>query len=86
MNTIAPSADQTLRTDRVPLWALIAANTISFIGNALAGIAIPWFVLQTTGSAVLTGVAAFANTLPLVLETVMHFKQFGGASCRTSRP
>lgn len=74
MPMIAPSAEQARPNNRAPLYALVAANAISFIGNALAGIAIPWFVLQTTGSAALTGVAAFANTLPLVLGSV-----FGGA-------
>jgi MFS family permease len=29
---------------------------------------VPWFVLQATGSAALTGVAAAASTLPLVIS------------------
>jgi hypothetical protein len=28
---------------------------------------VPWFVLETTGSATRTGVTAFATTLPVVL-------------------
>ena len=36
---------------RAPLYALYAADTISLAGNAVAQLAIPWFVLTTTGSA-----------------------------------
>ncbi|HET9223248.1 MAG TPA: MFS transporter [Roseiflexaceae bacterium] len=42
----------------------MAANTISLIGSALTAIALPWFVLQTTGSAALTGLAGFFVMLP----------------------
>jgi MFS family permease len=58
---------------RTPLYALYAADTISLAGNAVAQIAIPWFVLQTTGSATLTALAVFFNFLPLVLAAF-----FGG--------
>jgi MFS family permease len=37
------------------------------IGNVLANIAIPWFVLQTTGSAAQTGIADFFAILPVIL-------------------
>jgi hypothetical protein len=33
----------------------------------LSAIAIPWFVLQTTGSATQTGITGFFNVLPVVL-------------------
>ncbi len=52
---------------RAPLHALVAANTASLLGNVVAAVAIPWFVLVTTGSVTRTGVAAFATTLPLAL-------------------
>jgi MFS family permease len=52
---------------RVPILALFTANAISMVGNMLAAIAIPWFVLQTTGSATQTGIAGFFNVLPIVL-------------------
>ena len=49
------------RPSRLPLAGLLAANAISLVGNALTAVALPWFVLQTTGSAARTGlVAAFA--------------------------
>ncbi|HEX5165061.1 MAG TPA: hypothetical protein VFV93_06675, partial [Thermomicrobiales bacterium] len=53
---------------RVPLLATIAADTISRTGNLLTAIAIPWFVLETTGSPARTGVAVFAGALPVVIS------------------
>lgn len=58
---------------RAPLYALYAADTISLAGNAVAQLAIPWFVLTTTGSAALTSLAVFFNFLPIVIATF-----FGG--------
>jgi MFS family permease len=37
------------------------------VGNVFAAIAIPWFVLQTTGSATRTGITGFFTILPVVL-------------------
>ena len=59
---------------RAPLFALFAANAVSLTGNVAALVAIPWFVLQTTGSATKTGITAFAGLLPVVLSGL-----FGGA-------
>ena len=59
---------------RLPLTALVAANATSLVGNVVASVAVPWFVLETTGSAARAGVAAFFTTLPLALGAV-----FGGA-------
>jgi MFS family permease len=56
-----------------PLYALYSANAISFIGNNLTTIAIPWFVLVTTGSAAKTGITAFFSILPIVIAGI-----FGG--------
>ena len=53
--------------------ALLAANAVSETGNVLAFVAIPWFVLQTTGSAARTGVAGGAFLLAAVVAGV-----FGG--------
>ena len=58
---------------RRPLYALYVADAISLSGNNVAQLAIPWFVLVTTGSAALTGLAVFFNFLPIVLATF-----FGG--------
>ena len=58
---------------RAPLYALYAADTISLAGNSVAQIAIPWYVLTTTGSATLTALVVFCNFLPIVLAAF-----FGG--------
>lgn len=50
-----------------PLYSLFIANAISLVGNVLTLIAIPWFVLQTTGSATKTGITGFFTILPVVL-------------------
>ena len=54
----------TRRRRQSPLHALYAANAISFVGNNLTNIAIPWFVLVTTGSAAKTGVTLFFSITP----------------------
>jgi MFS family permease len=59
---------------RLSLLALFGANAISMVGNVLAMVAIPWFVLQTTGSAAKTGIAAFFTVLATILGAF-----FGGA-------
>jgi len=53
---------------RRPLIVLLAANALSIAGNVFTTLAVPWFVLQTTGSAALTGVASAASALPLVIS------------------
>ena len=60
-------------TPRASLIALLAANAISLLGNVLAAIAIPWFVLVETGSALQTGVAALFASAPLAIGAL-----FGG--------
>lgn len=52
---------------------MLVGTGISLLGNALTAIAVPWFVLQTTGSATRTGLAAFAATAPIAIAGV-----FGG--------
>lgn len=59
--------------NRLPLLALFAANAISMVGNVLTAIAIPWFVLQTTGSATQTGITGFFSILPVIVAGL-----FGG--------
>src|SRR5918994_6774284 len=58
---------------RRPLYALYLADSVSLVGNAVSQIAVPWFVLVTTDSAALTGLAVFFNFLPQVLAAF-----FGG--------
>ena len=84
------------RLNRVPIIALFTANAISMIGNVLTNIAIPWFVLQTTGSATQTGLVGFFTCVgqPAILD--LHLSgavlgDFGGHSgirdwCRAAQP
>jgi len=51
----------------LPLYAFFIANSVSLIGNVFSAIAIPWFVLQTTGSATQTGITGFFTILPVVV-------------------
>ena len=56
---------------RAPLAALLAAEGISQTGNWLTLLAIPWFVLETTGSAAKTGVTAAVDTLAIVVAGIL---------------
>ena len=56
---------------RAPLLALLGASAVSLLGNQLTALAVPWFVLTTTGSAALTGLAGAAAVLPAVLAAVL---------------
>jgi MFS family permease len=57
--------------DRRPLVLLLAANVVSVAGNMLTIVAVPWFVLVTTGSAGRAGLVAFASTVPVVLAALL---------------
>lgn len=59
--------------NRTPIIALLAANVVSLVGSMLTLIALPWFVLQTTGSATKTGLTGFFVALPAFVAGV-----FGG--------
>ncbi|HEX4976247.1 MAG TPA: MFS transporter [Nocardioides sp.] len=52
--------------DRLPLRGWLLAEAVSLTGTRVSMVAIPWFVLTTTGSATLTGLVAFAEMAPLV--------------------
>jgi MFS family permease len=56
---------------RRPLLGLLAANAVSTAGTAMTLLAIPWFVLQTTGSAAQTGIVGACETVPLVLASAL---------------
>ncbi|HMS00856.1 MAG TPA: MFS transporter [Anaerolineales bacterium] len=62
-----PTTIQATQRTKIPIFALFTANAISLVGNVLSAIAIPWFVLQTTGSATQTGITGFFTVLPAVL-------------------
>ncbi|MFE3107792.1 MFS transporter [Kitasatospora indigofera] len=50
-----------------PLAGLLAALAVSLTGTRVSAIALPWFVLATTGSATRTGLVAFCEMTPYVL-------------------
>ncbi|MET9884822.1 MFS transporter [Streptomyces sp. NPDC006430] len=56
---------------RRPFAAVLAANTVSIAGSSLTLIGVPWFVLQTTGSAGRAGFVAFCATLPVVVAALV---------------
>ncbi len=66
--------DRATTDQRRPVMVLLAANTISQLGNTFSVLAIPWFVLATTGSAGRTGLTVAIGTLPVIVVGV-----FGGA-------
>ena len=53
---------------QLPLFTLFVASAISYVGDYFTLIAIPWFVLSTTGSVTKTGITALFSTLPSVLS------------------
>ena len=63
-----------IATTRRPLFTLYGTTLVSVTGTAMAAIAVPWFVLQTTGSAAQTGITAFFTLVPIVIGMF-----FGGA-------
>ncbi|WP_246149264.1 MFS transporter [Nonomuraea turkmeniaca] len=50
---------------------MLAAMAVAMTGTRVSAIALPWFVLTTTGSAVWTGVVAFAEMTPYVLVKLL---------------
>jgi MFS family permease len=70
-----PSGPATPRTGgragRAPLIAFLVANVVSICGTRVSAIAIPWFVLVTTGSPLKTGLVALAEMAPLVLSKAL---------------
>lgn len=62
-------ADSSVR--RAPLFALYTSNMVSAVGDVLMVLAIPWFVLQTTGSVVQTGLAAFFTTASIAISALL---------------
>lgn len=63
-NESVPAPDRMRR--RAGLVALLAADTISALGNKISIVAIPWLVLVTTGDPAKMGLVAAAELLPYV--------------------
>jgi MFS family permease len=69
--TGAPDTAPPPRPDRRPATALLGAYAVSIIGTRLSMIALPLFVLATTGSAARTGLVAMAETAPYALAQAL---------------
>jgi MFS family permease len=65
--TVASASSQ-VAPRRLPLYAFFTGSVISYVGDVLTLLAIPWFVLLTTGSVTQTGITAFFSTLPMILS------------------
>ncbi|MER6977637.1 MFS transporter [Streptomyces carpinensis] len=50
-----------------PLGGVLAAMAVSLTGTRVSAVALPWFVLVTTGSATQTGLVAFCEMTPYVV-------------------
>ncbi|WP_405406991.1 MFS transporter [Streptomyces sp. NBC_01104] len=60
-----------LTGDRRPLTTVLAANLVSITGSCLTYMGVPWFVLQSTGSATAAGIVAFCTLVPVVLAALV---------------
>lgn len=58
---------------RLPVLGSVLAGAFSTLGNAVAMVALPWFVLTLTGSPLWTGIAAAAGVVPMIAGSL-----FGG--------
>jgi MFS family permease len=64
----APSA---ARPSRRGLVGVLAAHAVALTGTRVSAIAIPWFVLVTTGSATRTGLVVFCEMAPYVVAKAL---------------
>lgn len=56
--------------ERLPMLALVCANAVSSTGDMAALVAVPWFVLEVTGSAAKTGLTGAALATGTILSGV----------------
>ncbi|HQY30662.1 MAG TPA: MFS transporter [Thermomicrobiales bacterium] len=57
--------------NKLPIAALLIANAVSLIGSSLTMIAVPWFVLTTTGSAGKAGLTGAFEFLPAFFAGIL---------------
>ncbi|HEY7418996.1 MAG TPA: MFS transporter [Ktedonobacteraceae bacterium] len=72
MNNVEKPSETAPQTNEIRQWpmiAFLAGSAISYVGDMFTLLAVPWFVLQTTGSVTKTGITAFFATLPAVFST-----------------
>ncbi|MEU1233428.1 MFS transporter [Micromonospora aurantiaca] len=56
---------------RRELYTLVGADLLSNLGTRISVVAIPWLVLETTGSPTKMGLVAAAETLPYILSSAL---------------
>lgn len=56
---------------RLPLLSLQAATLVSWLGDSMSNLALPWFVLQATGSPTQAGLSALARTIGVYGATTL---------------
>ncbi|MDQ2681951.1 MAG: MFS transporter, partial [Chloroflexota bacterium] len=71
---LGPSTAESRRRNLRSYFGLIGSSFVSNTGNAFSNLAIPLYVLETTGSASQTGIIAVANYVPPIVASI-----FGGA-------
>ena len=59
---------------KLPLFGLFTSGTLGLLGNAIAAVALPWFVLTLTQSPLTAGIATAAGLLIIVISAF-----FGGS-------
>jgi macrolide resistance protein len=59
---------------KVPVYGVLMAGGFSALGNSVAGVTLPWFVLEITQSVIWTSAAAAAGMIPLIIGAL-----YGGA-------
>ncbi len=69
---------------RTPILALLVANTLAFIAEGITMVAIPWFVLELTGSYAQMGLVGFFTVLPRVIATFLGGQVVDRLGFRTS--
>jgi len=65
----SPAIGHPLRNPRYRLWLI--GSTISFLGDQFYMVALPWLILQQTGSAVAMGAVMMAGSIPRALLMLM---------------
>jgi MFS family permease len=64
-----PAIEHPLRNPKYRLWLI--GSTISFLGDQFYMVALPWLILQQTGSAVAMGAVMMAGSIPRALLMLM---------------
>ncbi|MGN6032320.1 MAG: MFS transporter [Thermomicrobiales bacterium] len=70
--TTTPATASSRRTPQVtPLLLLLSATLLAGIGNGIAMVALPWLVLERTGSATAASIVAAASSVPLLFASIL---------------